>query len=246
MEFNLAEKLAIVKAIDMVILANGKIDEGEILYLEQLMKALEFGFEFVQEARKFNATQAKLILQGMSESKKQALSHSLYLMASADGDIDEKELETINSIFMAVGIDIENAANTKPPFDVSDVYFESSEHILYEKGKPKSGPFGKARRAIKIETDMEGIEEYSVTSYNLDDIPALWGNNIQMTSKQMKVIESEPTKTVLRGYGEDPVAMGHPDGVFSNYGISIIHPNNKIEKIVLHRYDRSEDTEYLK
>jgi hypothetical protein len=33
MESNLAEKLAIVKAIDEVILADGRIDKGEIVYL---------------------------------------------------------------------------------------------------------------------------------------------------------------------------------------------------------------------
>ena len=42
MKFNLAEKLAIVKAIDEVILVDGKVDKREIDFLTQLMDILKF------------------------------------------------------------------------------------------------------------------------------------------------------------------------------------------------------------
>ena len=246
MKFNLAEKLAIVKAIDEVILADGNIDEGEIAYLTQLMNILDFDMNFVQEARQLNAAEAMLILRGMSEIKKHSLAIMLNEMANADGNVDESEMEVIISVFLAAGIDISNPSEKEPEFDIADVYFESSDHIRYENGNHVSGPHGGARRAVKVEPNIEGKKGFTVTTYNLEGNHPLWGNNIQMAPKQMEVIETSNNKTVLRGYGEDPRAMGHPDGRFDNYGISIHHPNNAIEKIILHMHDRNVDIEYLK
>ena len=246
MEFNLAEKLAIVKAIDDVIFADGDIDEEEIHYLGQLMKVLEIDIDFIQEARKFNPRQAGSILQGMNEAKKHRLSIMLQEMAKADGKIHKEEMKVITSVFVAAGIDVNKTENYPTEFDVSDIYFESSDHIRYENMELKNNPQGGRRRAIKVEKHSEGMEEYNVTCYNLEDVPSLWGHNIEMVSKQMRVIESQVDKTVLRGHGDDPMAMGHPDGRFSDYGISILHPNNEIEKIILHLHHHKVDIEYIK
>lgn len=246
MKFNLAEKLAIVKAIDEVILADGNIDEGEMVYLSQLMVVLEFDVNFVQEARQLNVAKAILIMRGMTDVKKHSLAIMLNEMAKADGQVDKNEMEVIISIFLAAGIDISNPQEKESKFNVSDIYFESSDHIRYEHGKHVSGPHGGARRAIKVEPNIEGGKGYTTTIYNLDGNHPVWGNNIQMAPKQMEIIDATIDKTILRGYGEDPRAMGHPNGSFSNYGISIHHPNNQIEKIVLHMHDKNVDVEYLK
>ncbi len=245
MEFNLAEKLAIVKAINEVILADGDIAPGEMVYLQQLMEVLNFDFDFVEQARRFNNAQAVAILQAMSEPKKHALAIMLHEMADADGEIDETEMAVVVAVFMAAGIKIGDKPQPPETFDVSDIYFESSDHIRYENGVHKSGPHSGAARAVKVEPHIEGKAGYSVTVYNLDGAHPLWGNNIQMAPKQMKVISTNENKTVLRGYGADPRAMGDPAGKFSNYGISIHHPGNEIEKIVLHMHDRGVDIEYL-
>lgn len=247
MEFNLAEKLAIVKSIDRVISADGELDEEEILYLHHLMRVLDFDMSFVHEARKFNIVQANAILNSMTEPKKKMVSQIMQEMAKADGHIHDEEMKVIISIFLEAGIDLVNTKKKdQNKFDLSDIYFESSDYIEYVNGLQKSGPFGHAKRAIKIETTSGGEEAYIVTSYNLDDDTPLWGNNVQMPSKQMKIVESAPTKTVLRGFGEDPQAMGDPDGIYSNYGVSIMHPNNEIEKIVIHYFNREVDIEYMK
>lgn len=246
MKFNLAEKLAIVKAIDEVILADGKIDDGELAYLAQLITILEFDVALVQEARQLNVTEAKRILRGMTDIKKHALAIMLNEMASADGNVDESEMLVIVAVFHAAGIDISNPSQKLPEFDISDIYFESSDHMRYENGSHVSGPHGGARRAVKVEPNIEGKRGYTVTTYNLDGNHPLWGNNIQMAPKQMEVIETTDNKTVLRGYGEDPRAMGHPEGRFDNYGISIYHTNNTIEKIILHLHDKNVDIEYLR
>lgn len=246
MDFNLAEKLAIVKAIDEVIVADGRIDKGEIAYLRQLMNVLDFDFDFVEHSRRFNSRQATVVLKSMTELKKQSLGIMLQEMAMADGEIDDAELNFLASFFLGIGINLGGGNEVAAEFDVSDIYFESSDHIRYENGQHKSGPHGGARRAIKVEPHIEGRTGYSVTTYNLDGIHPVWGSNIQMAPKQMKVISREQNKTILRGYGADPRAMGDPAGEFSNYGISIFHQNNEIEKIILHMHDRKVDIEYLK
>ena len=95
MEFNLAEKLAIVKAIDKVILADQKVAKGEMAYLGQLMKLLNFDSEFVEEARKFHMKQANLILEGLSEPKKHSLAIMLHEMAYANGYLGKKEIRVL-------------------------------------------------------------------------------------------------------------------------------------------------------
>jgi uncharacterized tellurite resistance protein B-like protein len=246
MEFTLIEKLAIVKAIDEVITADEVIAKGEIDYLIQLMNVLDFDNSFVEEARKFNSKQAVIVLNDMSENKKSALAIMMLEMARADGEVDESELQVILSIFVAAGIDISDSIQSENKFDVSNIYFESSDHLRYEDGIHVSGPHGGAPRAVKVEPNITGGNGYSVTIFNLAGNHPLWGNNVQVAPKQMKIIESNPEKTILRGFGEDPRAMGHPDGKFSNYGISIFHPNNTIEKIILHMHDRNVDLVYLK
>lgn len=247
MEFNLAEKLAIVKVIDEIIFADGKADTSEIIYLGELMQTLKFDFEFVQEARKVNNVQGLGILQSMGIRKKQILAQILQKMASADGEISVEEVEALVTIFNSVGIKIEDPEDQKQyDFDVSDIYFESSDHIRYEYGQYKSGPYGGARRAIRVEPHIEGKRGYSVTTYNLDNVHPAWGNNIQMAPKQMEIISSELNKTEMRGYDADPRTFGDPSGEFSNYGITIFHPNHEIEKIILHMHDREVDIEYVK
>lgn len=245
MEFNLAEKLAIVKIVDELILADGVIADEEIAYLRQLMDILDFDMNFVNEARKFNANQGLLILRGMTQIKKQSLAIILDQMARADGEVHDEEMKMIIAFFIALGINV-GETNVKPEIDLSDIYFESADHIRYQNGKQVSGPSGGAKRAIKVETNIEGKKGYTVTIYNLDGAHPMWGSNVQMAPKQMKVISKEEDSTELRGWGEDPKAFGHPDASFANYGITINHPNNEIESIILHMHDRSVDIEYLK
>ncbi|MCJ7465741.1 MAG: TerB family tellurite resistance protein [Maribacter sp.] len=104
MEFNLAEKLAIVKAIDEVILADGIVSSGEIKVLRQLMPILKFDAELIQEARNIDAKEGLSILSAMSESKKKTLAIILEEMANADGKVDEEEINLVLRIFSQVGI----------------------------------------------------------------------------------------------------------------------------------------------
>jgi hypothetical protein len=118
--------------------------------------------------------------------------------------------------------------------------FKSSDHLRYENGIHVSGPHGGAGRAVKVEPNINGGEGVSVTMYNLDGNHPVWQNNVQMAPKQMKVIDSNDNKIVLRGYGQD--AMG---ASFSDYGLTINLKNGELVNCILHMHDRGVDIEYL-
>ena len=59
MEFNLAEKLALVKAVDEVIYVDGKVDPEEIDFMTQLMDTLKFDKNLIEEARKITPPECK-------------------------------------------------------------------------------------------------------------------------------------------------------------------------------------------
>ncbi len=124
----------------------------------------------------------------------------------------------------------------KPRIDLSEFIFKSSDHLRYQNGKHVSGPHGGAPRAIKVEGNISGNDGYTVTMFNIDGGQTA----VQMAPKQMKLIESDNQKTILKGFGSDTMGSS-----FSDYGLTIFHNNGSIEKCILHMYDRGVDIEYL-
>lgn len=103
MQYNLAEKLAIIKAIDKVARADGKIKRGEVKFMTQIMQILKFDHDLINEAREIGGKQSVKILSEMSESKKHALSVLLEKMAGADGKVHKREIKSILKIFSKAG-----------------------------------------------------------------------------------------------------------------------------------------------
>lgn len=107
MEFNLAEKLGILKAINQVIMADDNIYEGEAIFVSQLSNVVGFSAELFKQAREIEYEEAIGILQAMSEEKKDALAIMLNEAANSDGRVGEEELKTIYLIFSRIGIDFD-------------------------------------------------------------------------------------------------------------------------------------------
>lgn len=105
MEFNLAEKLAIVKAIDEVILSDGQVKMGEIRIMNKLSGILDFNMDLIQNARNIDARECMSILRSMPNKKKHALTVLLSEAANADGSVNEKELSLIMGILEAMDSD---------------------------------------------------------------------------------------------------------------------------------------------
>ena len=245
MDFNLVEKLAIVKLIDKVILADKVVAKEEMAYLGQLMKLLDIDSHFVEEARKFNMKQANLILENLSEPKKHSIAIMMYEMAYADGEMDKKEMDILFSVFENVGIKIAKAENIVPVFDVSDVYFKSSKHIITNE-KNKRSEIINEDCAIKIEPHINGDKGVSLTIFKMGHFLQFWGNKILLSPKQMEVFELGNSRSILKGYDSDNLTNSEPEKKHTNYRLSIHHPGQKIEKIILEKHHSCEYIEYLK
>ncbi|MFS4493119.1 TerB family tellurite resistance protein [Maribacter sp. 2308TA10-17] len=102
--FSLAEKLAIVHALDSVIIADGNVHTGEISTLSELMHRLDFDSNSIVQARNLSTEQGILVLESMSDKKKLVIAEILNEMALADGFAHKKEKSLIFEICEAIGI----------------------------------------------------------------------------------------------------------------------------------------------
>ncbi len=103
-DFNVVEKLAIVRAVDSVILADGTIHKAEISALNRLMHRIDFDSNFILQARNFSREQVLRILREMPRPKKLSLIEILEEVAISDGFVHEKETALMDTIFASMGI----------------------------------------------------------------------------------------------------------------------------------------------
>lgn len=122
--------------------------------------------------------------------------------------------------------------------DLTDLKFSSDSHIRYENGH-RIAHQKNCNRGIRIQSD--GADRYIVTIYNQDGNHPFWGDNVQMSPKQMKILSTAFDKVVLRGYGVD--SLGNS---FSDYAISIHLKDGQVDKCILQLIDRNILIEYLK
>ena len=129
----------------------------------------------------------------------------------------------------------------KVEINLSDFKFLSNSHIRYQNGNQVGGDNFGAWRGIRVQDNISGSSNYTVTMYNIDGNHPVWGNNIQMAPKPMKIIENDSSKIKLRGYGHDQ--MG---GSFSDYGITLHLKGKEVDKVSLHMFDRGVEILYSK
>jgi hypothetical protein len=150
---------------------------------------------------------------------------------------------------------IRNAKKVQAHIQVINITFISNSHQRYENGVPIHGLQSGCNRAIKIEENVTGCEGYNirsgegyiVTVLNLDGNHPMWGNNVQMTPKPMKMISQTDAQTVLRGYKCEVMSpFGWVDFNGADYGLTIFHKYGEIDKCTLHMHDRNIDIEYYK
>ena len=129
--------------------------------------------------------------------------------------------------------------NKRPSIDLSDFKFLSDDHTRIENGRPTTANNKGAWRGIRVKTSDN--QTFYATMYNMNENHPVWGDNIQMAEKQMKVIEETNDKIILRGFGSD--AMG---ASFADYGLTLHKSNNNVTKVTLHMHDRNIDIVYQK
>jgi len=132
-------------------------------------------------------------------------------------------------------------------FNVSEVYFKSSDHKRYNSGVWTGGQNQGCLRAIEIKPDSEFSNSYFVTLFNLEGPFSQWGDNIQLATKRMKIISETDSEITLRGYGTDPMLIpGRPPQIQSNFGIKIHLAGQVIDRIYYYYHDRDVRLEFLK
>ena len=144
-----------------------------------------------------------------------------------------------------LGFQMENthqgAVSSYSKIVLNNFKFISSDHVRYEDGVDNYGHQQGAHRGIEILKHQTEVDTYNVTMYNMDGNHPVWGTNIQMHPKQMKIISKTESKIELQDFGND--RFGVP---FSGYGITLHIVNYDVERVVLHIYDRKVDIEYFK
>ena len=125
--------------------------------------------------------------------------------------------------------------------DIGEYKFDSSDHIRYQDGMDVSGHNYGCHRQVEIKNNVDGGEGYTITIFNLDGIHPLWGNNVQMAPKQMKIVKVSDNIVSLVGYGHAPMGAH-----FSDYAVDVHFAKGNVFKIVLKMLDRNVEIEYLK
>ena len=111
MEFTRKEKLAILKMVDYVILADSKVDPAEMNFLIRLMDRFDFNSLFVGQARNLNKVEAYNVIRLMPLYKKKRLVELLDEVAHSDGFLHEKEIIKITEVLDQMKIDRESSYN---------------------------------------------------------------------------------------------------------------------------------------
>lgn len=103
MDFDRAEKLAVVKALAETIDLDERYKVGELVYLDQLMNTLDFDARFVEESKRLDSEEAVTTLKGMSDEKKKALIIMINEMIEADGTVHKRETNFLVNLLSTLG-----------------------------------------------------------------------------------------------------------------------------------------------
>ncbi|MFS4493120.1 hypothetical protein [Maribacter sp. 2308TA10-17] len=108
LSFSIPEKLAFVKMIHSIIVADRVIHKKEIQFLTELSHRLNFELSFVQQAKTMDLYQSQAILDKMEKSKKETVIQVLQEMARIDGIIADQEMSILLDLFNHLSISLES------------------------------------------------------------------------------------------------------------------------------------------
>lgn len=103
MNFDQAEKMAVVKAIAETIVLDDQYKVGELMYLDELMKTLDFDMQFMERAKQLSSEKTVQVLQNMTKEKKEALIVIIDKMTESDGAVHQKENEFLVNLIQILG-----------------------------------------------------------------------------------------------------------------------------------------------
>ena len=120
----------------------------------------------------------------------------------------------------------------------SNIAFVSNQHVRTTGGIETGRTDESCYRGVKVDNNGDGT--YTVGIYLQEGVHPVWGDNMTMAPKRMRIVSQDNDKVVLRGL--DGIT---PFDDFSDYGITVHLKSNVVWKIVLHMHDRDTDIAYL-
>jgi uncharacterized tellurite resistance protein B-like protein len=103
MNFDQAEKMAVVKAIAETIVLDDQYKVGELMYLDELMNTLDFDVQYMEKAKQLSSEKTVKVLQNMTKEKKEALIIMIDKMTESDGAVHQKEKEFLVNLIQMLG-----------------------------------------------------------------------------------------------------------------------------------------------
>ena len=103
LNFDQAEKMAIVKTIAETIVLDDHYKVGELMYLDELMNMLNFDVQFMERAKQLSSQKTVEVLQNMTKEKKEALVIMIDKMTESDGDVHQKEKDFLVNLIRILG-----------------------------------------------------------------------------------------------------------------------------------------------
>lgn len=98
MEFNKSEQYAIVSVLIAIMEADGVIHPNETQYLNRILYAFSTSESEIEEIPSFDPVTTPIVLEKMTESKKEEARKIFIGMAKCDGYADPRELDIIKSV----------------------------------------------------------------------------------------------------------------------------------------------------
>lgn len=103
MNFDQSEKMAVVKVIAETIVLDDHYKVGELMYLDELMKTLDFDAQYMEKAKQLSSEKTVQVLRNMTKEKKETLIIMIDKMTESDGDVHQKEKEFLVNLIQVLG-----------------------------------------------------------------------------------------------------------------------------------------------
>lgn len=126
--------------------------------------------------------------------------------------------------------------------------FKSNCHQRYENGTPVQG-LQECLRTVSVVKNTNGCPGYKLQP-GIGYIVKIYNDDLgkpNMSDKPMKVVRKTDTSVELRGFPiEAQSPFGWQEVDYSDYGFIVYYKNGRVDKCVLHMYDRKIRIEYMK
>lgn len=232
--YSLIEKLAIVKTLDEIIIANGEIAPGEQKMLKEIMNKMAFNAAFVEEARKMKSSESIDVLKRMPLKRKKLFAELMHKIAISDGTVDEMETNLIIGIYKDANIDIESPEHEDVNLDLSYLHFEAKGYFDYPEGMDGKREYLDEPKLIKIEPVLNTSDLYSLMIYDALQSESLWGRDITFKPVHLNVIKNQDG---LITFSSD---------AFRGTDVFVYHKGPDIEKVGLNMAVPYRMVEYVK